>query len=448
MKARIAVLAALALAGPAMAQPAPQAPVSIAGRWSLTVERFGIPSYGELLLTQRGDKVTGTMSGIAVTGVVAGGVLRLESKDPQQPMTGEATVARDRMQGAVTMTDGFFGQPTKFAFTAIHAGAPPVGPPRRHEFTPTVFHREFSGLTAPALRISPGDTIHTTTVDAAGADGTGRPRVLGGNPQTGPFYVEGALPGDTLVVHIRRLRLNRDYAISDDAIVRRGLDPDLAVKLKDGGKPVRWRLDRAKGLAMLEQPGEHTGAYVVPVRPMLGCIATAPSPDSGSPSARDSGPYGGNMDFNEIVEGATVYLPVFVPGALLYFGDGHALQGDGEINGNALETSLDVEVTVELASQSRIPGPRVENDTHIMGMGLAGSIDDAYRAANTNLAAWLSRDYHLTPSELAEVMGTAVEYRISEVADRNAGVVAKLSKARLSTLSGSGKTPAGEPKKP
>src|SRR5260221_7407232 len=110
------------------------------------------------------------------------------------------------------------------------------------------------------------------------------------------------------------------------------------------------------------------------------------------------------MDFNEIVEGASVYLPVSVPGALLYFGDGHALQGDGEINGNALETSLDVEVTVELIPQRRIPGPRVENDTHIMGMGLAGSIDDAYRAATSNLAAWLARDYQLTPSEIAEVI--------------------------------------------
>jgi acetamidase/formamidase len=206
------------------------------------------------------------------------------------------------------------------------------------------------------------------------------------------------------------------------------------VKTKVGGKAVRWKLDRDKGLAMLDKPGEHTAAFVVPVKPMLGCIATAPPPANGAPPTGDSGAFGGNMDFNEVVEDATVYLPVLTPGALLYFGDGHALQGDGEINGNALETSLDVEVTVELIPARRIPGPRVENDTHIMGMGLAGSIDDAYRAATANLAAWLERDYHLTASEVAEVMGTAVEYRISEVADRNAGVVAKLSKARLATL--------------
>src|SRR5204863_1534762 len=86
----------------------------------------------------------------------------------------------------------------------------------------------------------------------------------------------------------------------------------------------------------------------VPVRPMLGCIGTAPAPANGAPRTGDSGDYGGNMDFNEVVEGATVYLPVAVPGALLYFGDGHALQGDGELNGDALETSLDVEITVEV----------------------------------------------------------------------------------------------------
>jgi acetamidase/formamidase len=301
---------------------------------------------------------------------------------------------------------------------------------RRHEFTPSAFHRQFSAATPPALTISPGDVIHTTTLDAGGVDEKDEQRAPSGNPQTGPFFVTGAMPGDTLAVHIVRLRLNRGWAVSDDGLVPRALG--LVEAMKSSGKPVRWKLDREKGLAMPEQPGEHLGAYVVPVRPMLGCIATAPA--AGAPDTRDSGPYGGNMDFNEIVEGATVYLPVSVPGALLYFGDGHALQGDGEINGNALETSLDVEVKVDLIPARSVPGPRVETGTHIMGMGLARSIDEAVRSATANLAAWLSRDYHLTPSEVAEVIGTAVEYRISEIADRNAGVVAKLSKARLATL--------------
>jgi acetamidase/formamidase len=134
------------------------------------------------------------------------------------------------------------------------------------------------------------------------------------------------------------------------------------------------------------------------------------------------------------VEGATVYLPVNVPGALLYVGDGHAAQGDGELTGNALETSMDVELTVDVIPGKRVPGPRVESPTHFMAMGLGGSIDDAFRDATSNMAAWLTDDYKLTPSEVAQVLGTAAEFKVSEAADRNAGVVLKINKERLQPL--------------
>jgi acetamidase/formamidase len=167
---------------------------------------------------------------------------------------------------------------------------------------------------------------------------------------------------------------------------------------------------------------------------MLGCVATSTGSAQAAPGTGDSGRYGGNMDFNEIVEGATVYLPVNVPGALLYFGDGHAAQGDGELNGNALETSMDVEISVDVISKKRLRGPRVESATHIMAMGLAGSIDDAFREATSSMAQWLADEYKLTPSEVAQVLGTSAEYRVSEVADRNAGVVIKINKERLAGL--------------
>ena len=144
------------------------------------------------------------------------------------------------------------------------------------------------------------------------------------------------------------------------------------------------------------------------------------------------------MDFNEIVEGATVYLPVSVPGALLYVGDGHAMQGDGELNGNALETSMDVEFTVDVIPGKRIMGPRVESATHIMAMGLEGSLDDAFRTATANMAQWLTDEYKLTPSEAAQVLGTSAEYKVSEVADRNAGMVLKINKERLKSLASAG----------
>lgn len=232
----------------------------------------------------------------------------------------------------------------------------------------------------------------------------------------------------------RELRLNRDWAISDDAIVDRGLDSDLAVKMKDAGKDVRWHLDTQRGVATTEKPGEHLARYAVPLRPMLGCVATAPPSAQAAPGTGDSGGFGGNMDFNEIVEGATVYLPVRVPGALLYVGDGHALQGDGELNGNALETSMDVEFTVDVIPNKHPPGPRVESATHIMAVGLDGSLDDAFRDATSNMAEWLTEEYQLNPSELAQVLGTSAEYKVSEVADRNAGIVLKINKERLQGL--------------
>jgi len=126
-------------------------------------------------------------------------------------------------------------------------------------------------------------------------------------------------------------------------------------------------------------------------------------------------------------------------GAFLYFGDGHALQGDGELNGNALETSMDVTVTVDIVSGKRIPGPRVESATHIMAMGLAGSLDDAFRDATSNMADWLTSEYKLTPSELAQVLGSAAEYKVSEAADRNAGMILKINKDRLQSLTTSTK---------
>jgi acetamidase/formamidase len=140
------------------------------------------------------------------------------------------------------------------------------------------------------------------------------------------------------------------------------------------------------------------------------------------------------MDFNAAGEGATVYLPVSNPGALLYFGDGHAAQGDGELNGDALETSLDVEVTVDVIPGKSVPSPRIESTVQWIAMGLAGSIDDAFRAATANMAAWLEERYTLTPSEIAQVLGTSSQYHVSEVADRNAGVVLAIDKDRLRGL--------------
>jgi acetamidase/formamidase len=319
-------------------------------------------------------------------------------------------------------------------FTTVPIPARPDAPPQRHEFTPTVFYRQYSPFNPPVLTVNPGDTIHTMTVDAGGVDEHGVHRVQGGNPETGPFYIESAMPGDTLVVHVIRLRLNRDDAGTDDSIVESALNSSLAVRTHDNNKNVRWHLDPEKGIATPMDPSPAMAHFSVPLHPMLGCIATAVNPSSAPPGTGDSGSYGGNMDFNEIAEGSTVYLPVANPGALLYFGDGHALMGDGEINGNALETSMDVEVTVDVIPGKRLDFVRVETPTHIISMGLEGDLDDAIRSATDNMARWLAQDYKLNPSEIAQVIGTTAEYKVSEVADRNSGIVLKLRKDILQTL--------------
>jgi amidase len=407
----------------------------LTGRWVVAADVHGAPIYVPMDIAQRGEKISGTYNGQKLEGSFKSGALHFVAKDDSGGEIVDGTLVDGALSGKVVDYENANKEhPDRYTFTAtlVRDRVPVV--PRRHEFVPSAFYREFSAFNKPVLTVSSGDTIHTSTIDAAGADETGQRRSAGGNLQTGPFYVESAMPGDTLAVHLIRLRLNRDYAVSDDAIVSRGLNSALAAKMQGGGKAVRWHLDLTEGLASPERAGEHTTQYRIPVHPMLGCIATAPSPTRAAPSTGDSGSFGGNMDFNEIVEGATIYLPVFVPGALLYVGDGHAIQGDGELNGDALETSLDVEFTVNVIPQRRTPAPRIESTTHIMAMGLGGSLDDAFREATSNMAQWLVEDYKLTPSEIAEVIGPAAEYRVSEVADRNAGIVLKIPKELLQKM--------------
>ena len=439
----LAGLCASTLAGAQEVQK-PAAPADggpLTGRWTVSSDFHGTPLYFKLELAQKGEKLTGNFDGDKLEGTVNGSNMQFLAKDDHGGSEdAKGTIKGNTISGTVVFANGDDPtHPETHPFTASLVPARPTGPPKRHDFVPTVFYRRFSAETKPVLTVLPGDTIHTTTVDAGGTDEKGVTRVLGGNPETGPFYIETAAPGDTLVVHIIKLRLNRDWAISDDGIVDRAVDSDLAEKNKDLWKDVRWHLDIAKGIASPEKPKEHLTNYSVPVRPMLGCVATAVGPAQAPPGTGDSGRFGGNMDFNEIVEGVTVYLPVSNPGALLYLGDGHAVQGDGELNGNALETSMDVEFTVNVLPGKGIRGPRVESATHIMAMGLGGSLEDALRGATGSMAAWLNEEYKLTPSEAAQVLGSSAEYRISEVADRNAGVVLKISKERLKGLTAAAK---------
>jgi acetamidase/formamidase len=166
---------------------------------------------------------------------------------------------------------------------------------------------------------------------------------------------------------------------------------------------------------------------------MLGCVGVAP-PNGQTFRSGWLGPWGGNMDYNGLREGVTVYLPVFQDGALLFVGDGHALEGDGELTGDALETSMDVEFTVNLIRGMSTQAPRFENDEFLMASGIGGSLQDALQQSTTQLANWLQRDYKLSPNESNIILGAAMRYEIAEVVDPQVHIVAKISKAVLATL--------------
>jgi amidase len=243
--------------------------------------------------------------------------------------------------------------------------------------------------------------------------------------------VEGAIPGDTLVVHFNRIRLNRDSAISSPLIVNGALTPGYVEQRKPvEGYNADWKLDLQGGFASLAKPTETMKAYKVPLAPMLGCVGVAPQ---GGMRYRSGflGSFGGNMDYNQLREGVTVYLPVYVPGALLFVGDGHAAQGAGELTGNALETSMDIEFTVDLQAGGAPPNPRMENADFLMASGIAGSIDEAFRGATTNLVRWLERMYGLNAAEVSSVLGTAMVYDVAEVVDPQPHMVAKVPKSVL-----------------
>lgn len=273
---------------PAKADPAGEAKPGVTGHWVANTDFFGTPEYFKLELVQQGDALSGDFGGDKLTGTVHGNAIEFLAKDTEGGSEeAKASLTGGTISGTVVFVDaGNPKHPMTHAFTAMLVPRRSANPPQRHDFTPTVFYRELSAHTRPVLSVAPGDTIATSTVDAGGTDAKGVTRVLGGNPQTGPFYIEGAMPGDTLVVHLVRVRLNRDWAISDDGIVNRGLDSELAVKMKDVGKSVRWHLDLAKGVASSERPGDHLARYSVPLRPMLGVYRRRARAGAGGPGHR------------------------------------------------------------------------------------------------------------------------------------------------------------------
>ena len=247
--------------------------------------------------------------------------------------------------------------------------------PAIRTFTPERFYNTFSGAHEPALRIKPGERIATRTVDASGADWNGTQVTQGPNPQTGPFFVEGAEPGDMLIVSFDKIEINRATAYSGGALALYTVTPSsLFTRTEREPARANWILDKAKGVARLDN--NDIGGIELRLRPMLGCVGVAPARKEAIATSTP-GAFGGNMDYAGLNQGVKVMLPVSEPGALLFIGDGHALQGEGEVVGTGLETSMDVEFTVQIVKKSPIQWPRLENDTHVMVLGSERSLIEA-----------------------------------------------------------------------
>lgn len=417
-------------------------------QWILATDLWGNSARQTLNLDVQGSRVSGTLGGDPIKGTLNGAQLKFTATGSDgQVYHYDGQIDGNRMRGRSDEPDTHNRNArAAHEFSAWRVPSRPGDIPRLHDFTPSDYANTFSAERAPALVIWPGDSVQTRTLDSGGVDEHGVTRALFGNPQVGPFFVAGAEPGDTLAITIRSLKLNRDYADSLDGIVGRLKTPRIATETATLGKPVRWELDRVRGTARPQGASGALEHFQIPVKPMLGGLAVAPGFGYPAFSTGDAGDFGGNMDFNAVVEGNTVYLQVQQPGALLYVGDGHALQGDGETSQWALETSLDVVLEVELIKKQSIATPRVESPTQIMTLGQAGSSDDALRLATSGMLQWLRQSHGLDMSQATQVLGVAVQYSVVNLAGRSVGVAAKIDKSVLKGLPGATlKTPTPTP---
>ncbi|HEY4384141.1 MAG TPA: acetamidase/formamidase family protein [Ktedonobacteraceae bacterium] len=297
-----------------------------------------------------------------------------------------------------------------------------------HQFSPSKYYSTM-GSHEPVLKVQDGDTIVTTSVDYAGMDSNGNVIASRPNPMTGPFYVEGAEPGDVLAIHLDHIYPSRSWGYTNNVLAPNVLDPEFVSQLPKE-ELIRWNVDLEQGIVQLADPSPALSNLKLPLSPFMGCFGVAPALGQAI-STSTSGPYGGNMDYRGFVAGVTVYFPVFAKGALLHVGDGHAFQGDGEIVGTGIEISLDIRLTVKVLKGKTIYWPRGESESHIFTVGNARPLDQAVQHATTEMVRWLHDDYGLSMIEASNLLGQCVEYDLGNVFDPAYTMVCKLKKGFL-----------------
>ena len=289
---------------------------------------------------------------------------------------------------------------------------------------------------APVAHLRPGDILDTNTLDCFGnviqKPGDSLSLVKGDNPLTGPFYVEGAEPGDTLAVKILDLEVDSDQGVGAFVTDFGALNSTSYTAMLNPPLPEKiwfYPIDRASNTATF-QALDSKFSTRIPLRPFFGCIGVAPAGGEARSSIVPA-EFGGNMDSPEASAGNTVYFPVNVAGGLLYMGDGHAAMGDGEIAGTAIEVPLHARVQVNVIKGRKINWPQFENDDAIMTVGAYRPLDDCLRIAYTELVAWIHRDYGLSELDAYELLSEVGKVHLNEMVDPNYVVVASIEKKYL-----------------
>lgn len=304
--------------------------------------------------------------------------------------------------------------------------------------TPDDYVWTFGGA-APVRRVRPGSLLEVFTEDCFAGRVRGPDDLVSRvcefpyvNPQTGPFYVEGAGPGDTLAIHFVSIRPARDWAVSTTVPLFGALTAThLTAMLHEPLPEVVWvwQLDRERDLCRFEaRSSEFT--VDLPMQPMHGTVGVAPA-NLEVRSALVPDAHGGNLDTPEMRAGVTCYLGVNVEGALFSVGDGHARQGEGETCGVAAECAMESVIGVELVRGESCPTPRLESDTHVMSIGSARPLEDAFRIAQHDLVRWVGSGWGLDVMDAYQLVSQAVESPLANVVDPNYTSVAKIRKEWL-----------------
>ena len=306
-----------------------------------------------------------------------------------------------------------------------------------HFFEPDRFHNTL-GAHEPVLRVQDGDAIETTTLDAAGRDAQGAQRASSPNPQTGPFFIEGARPGDTLAVTLEKIRPNRELGWSSVRLAPLSVPPDevrtLPPPVPGSAQSTHWRVDLDAQTATLVEPKDSGGLQLpvglsLPLRPMLGCFGVAPSRGQRISTAT-SAENGGNMDYPGFCEGVTAHFPVAEPGALFFLGDGHALQGDGELLGTGVEISMDVRFSVRVLKATSQIWPRGETSDFIFTVGNARPLDAAVQHAVAEMLRWLG-EMGLDLATANLLIGHAARFELANMFDPAFTMICKLPRDLL-----------------